>query len=162
MKMKLNLFVLAIFVSGLVFSQKTKVEFVITYTQPYCGGARPSEEIQKEAEKPKPYAGMTLVVVNEKNKIDSLKTDDRGTFRKNLKKGTYKVYEAWRYNLYTPNNQQIELFDKTCLINEWQKPVLQIKVERKTFNLTILNPIQNFCDWQLPCLKDELVPPGRQ
>lgn len=143
-------------------AQRTRVEFPVTFTKPYCGGARPDEEMQKKAETPVPYANMTLIYFDEKKKIDSVKTNAAGIFRKKLRKGNYQLFESWRYNLYTPGSKDITSFDRNCLLAEWQKPFATLRVERKQFKLVILTPITEFCEWQVPCLKDTEIPPGRQ
>jgi hypothetical protein len=141
-------------------AQKAKVSFPITYTQPYCGGARPSEEQIKASETPRPYANAAFVILHENGKVDSAKTDKDGLLKLKLRAGSYKVCEAWRYRLYTPNNLPISSFDKTCLRNEWEKVAYTLEVSKKKFQVKPLDPITNYCDWALPCLIESgPVPP---
>ena len=60
-----------VFVSTVLFScsQKKLVSTQINYMQPYCGGARPTPEIIADAEKSKPYANKTIVIVSAKGKV---------------------------------------------------------------------------------------------
>jgi hypothetical protein len=144
-------------------AQKVRVTIPVTYTRPYCGGARPTEEMEKEAATPKPLTGTTLIWLSENGKADSVKTDAEGKLKLKLKTGTYKVYEAWRYRLYTPNNLPMESFNKECLRLEWEKYAYLVKVSKRKYTITSVEPIVKTCDWTLPCLTEEvLVPPGRQ
>lgn len=144
-------------------AQKVRVEIPVTYTRPYCGGARPTEEIEKEAATPKPLIGATFIWLSATGKADSVRTDANGKLRLKLKKGNYKIYEAWRYRLYTPNNLPMDDFDKLCLRQEWEKYSFEVTVVKKNYTCVIVNPIVQVCEWSLPCLQAEVpVPPGRQ
>src|SRR5690606_25335664 len=113
-----NVIVCCLF-STAILAQKKKVEILFTYTEPYCGGARPSEEMEQAAAAKQPYANKTIIYRSERGKVDSAQTNELGVLRIRIKKGTYYFYEQWRYNLYTPSDLPIERFDKTCLRAEW-------------------------------------------
>jgi hypothetical protein len=157
--MKFKLLIGFCFCSAVLFSQKKNIKITFTFIQPYCGGARPTEEMQRDAEKEKAYAGKTIVYVSAKGKIDSCRTDENGTVKLRLRKGSYTLYESWRYNLYTPHNLPIESFDRACLVKEWQKPLCTVKVQKKDVKITGLNAIINTCPWRSPCLLDSAQPP---
>jgi hypothetical protein len=135
-------------------AQKKRFDITVTYTQPYCGGARPTEEMTREAEKARPYAKRSLIFVSEKSKVDSAKTDENGFLTLKLKKGTYLFYETWRYYLYTPENLPIEEFDRECLKTEWQKPLCKVSVTKEEVKITGLNAITKFCPWNVPCIRN--------
>ena len=75
------------------FSVSGKVE----YTEPYCGGARPTQEMVAELQKPKPFANLELVIRAgdrhdpEAPGIKLLKTDAQGQFETELPNGTYCI-----------------------------------------------------------------------
>jgi hypothetical protein len=150
MKYNILLFIFLFSLTGL--AQKKKIRLTFEYIKPYCGGARPTEEMTKDAETPKPYAGKTIIYISGKGRIDSAVTDERGTLNLKLKKGYYLMFERWRFNLYTPNDLPIENFDRQCLKTEWEKAICRVKVKRKSTDINALNPIVQFCSWNSPCL----------
>jgi hypothetical protein len=161
--MQLNRLLLLLTLPLSLSAQKVRVEIPVSYTRPYCGGARPTEEMEKEAATPKPLIGATFIWLSEDGRSDSVRTDSEGKLHLKLKKGSYKIYEAWRYRLDTPNNLPIENFDKLCLRAEWEQSTFQVTVTKKKYDYRILQPIVKVCDWSLPCLQGEVpVPPGRQ
>lgn len=146
-----------------LLAQKVRVEISVTCTRPYCGGARPTEEMEKDAATPKPYGGAAFIWRSESGKVDSARTDADGKLHLKLKKGKYKIYEAWRYRLHTPNNLPFESFDKDCLKQEWEKMAFVVTVTKKTYTCVPQQAIVIPCDWSLPCLTEEVpIPPGRQ
>jgi hypothetical protein len=76
-----------------------KVSGTVTATYSYCGGARPSDEMLAELNRPKPMAEKKLFVKagnsNSKNEaiIKSFNTDAYGRFNIELPKGTYCIIE---------------------------------------------------------------------
>jgi len=159
--MKLFIFPLTVLVMTSCVMQKTAVSLQVTYTEQYCGGARPSEELQENAEKNKPYANRTLVFVSQTGKIDSSRTDAQGNLGIKLKKGSYSIFEAWRFNLFTPEDLPIESFDRECLKQEWTQPYGSLLLDKKTMVFKKLNPIIKYCSWRAPCLLQQEIPPGR-
>ncbi len=140
-------------------SQKKLVSTTISFTQQYCGGARPSAEILAEAEKPKAYANKTIVILSSKGKTDSVKTNADGLLKTNLKPGNYKLMEAWRY--YKKANGGIPLsdFDKDCLKEEWKKEIKEIVITKKDVKIFEKNVIIEICPWNLPCILESKRPP---
>src|SRR4051812_22262680 len=102
MRLKTSL-IIFLFSSFACFSQKKSITAKITYTEPYCGGARPTKEIEAEAKKEKPYAKKTIILVSSEGKIDSIKTNSSGIIKYKLKPGNYKLFESWRYYKTSPN-----------------------------------------------------------
>jgi len=143
-------------------AQTQIVEMRLTYKEPYCGGARPTPEILEELAKPRPYAGKTLIFVNQKNKVDSVKTDNEGTFSYQVKPGKYRVYEAWRFYRKTPDGTNHSNYDKECLKKEWSKALYEIVVDGKNIKKTELCSISVQCPWNQPCMKESAMPPRPQ
>lgn len=148
------------FLLGLSLSacaQKKTVLLTVKYTQPYCGGARPTPEMVKAASEPKVYANKILVFISDKGKADSAKTNEKGVLKLKLAMGTYRVYESWRYYKQAPGTDRISLYDGSCLQSEWQKESHKIVVGSKTSTATEINAIIEFCAHNRPCLKEENI-----
>ncbi len=148
-----------VFIFTTACAQKSLVSQKITYIQPYCGGARPTPEMEHEAEKPKSYSGKTIVIVSESGKIDSVKTDKDGSFKRSLKYGKYKLFEAWKYYKTTPDGTAISLFDKACLDLEWKKEFRSISVTKTKTSEEEKYQINLKCPWSVPCLLEQNMPP---
>src|SRR5687768_12514434 len=119
--MRANLFIIsAFFMLGVssCYSQKRNVSLKLSYYTPYCGGARPTKEIEEEARKPKPLSGKTIMLVKDAE-IDSVRTDKNGMMKKKLRNGEYKLLESWRYYHGTPDGSEMSNYDRDCLKNEW-------------------------------------------
>ncbi len=151
-----------LFLSLFLGAQKKTANMELIYHEPYCGGARPTDEILAEAQKPKPYAGRKLILVSKTGKVDTVTTDLNGKLKLKLKKGEYHLFEAWRFYKLTYNGAPVEQFDKTCLIKEWEKATVEISVTRKKTKITFKNELQNYCDWSTPCLLETHMPPLRE
>lgn len=156
---KLNLLLLVL-LPLFVAAQKITVKIEIKHHKAYCGGMRPSEEMEAELSKLKPLANTKFIIVRNKKIVKTLTTDSEGVLSCRLKKGDYKIYEAWRYNLETPNNLDPSSFDKNCLITEWEKVYGNLHVEKRNTAFFENYAIYLPCDWQLPCLTTEIpIPP---
>lgn len=149
-----NAFVGLLLLAGPVFSQKRNVIVTLTCTYPYCGGARPTEEMMADAQKPKPYAEKLVVVVSKTGKVDSAKTDKSGVLKLKLKAGTYMLCESWRFRKSGPQNEPLSSFDTECLKTEWSKTITTFTVGKKAVVVKDVAPIEFQCNWRLPCLKD--------
>jgi hypothetical protein len=151
-----------LFLSLLLGAQKRKVTIELNYTEPYCGGARPTDEILEEAQKPKPYAGRKMILVSKTGKADTLITDAKGRVSAKLNKGQYALFEPWRYYKSTFSGAPANQFDPACLKAEWEKATVEIKITGKKPNIVFKNELQNYCDWALPCLLEIHAPPMRE
>ena len=151
-----------LFLNILCFSQKKKVSVKITQMEPYCGGARPTKEIQEQAQTPKPYNNKTIIVISESGKVDSAKTNSLGILKLKLKPGKYKLFEAWRYNKRIPAGFSVKDADLSCLKEEWQKEAFSITVDSKKTDITSKNAIIIYCPWTIPCLIESARPPVPQ
>jgi hypothetical protein len=143
-------------------AQKKTISSKITCIQPYCGGARPTPQMEADAQKPKPYASKMIIIVSDKGKVDSAKTDASGLLKKKLDQGTYKLFETWRYYKSTPNGEDVSHFDKACLEEEWKKEFRKISINKNKIVEESVNEINMKCDWSQPCQLDQFKPPRRQ
>ncbi|MBL7912311.1 MAG: carboxypeptidase regulatory-like domain-containing protein [Bacteroidia bacterium] len=159
---KKNLFLLILGCALFSCSQKKLVSTTITFMQPYCGGARPTPEIQADALKAKPYSNRTIVAVSSKGRVDSAKTNADGTFKINLKPGTYKLFEAWRYYKKATAGLAVSDFDKECIKAEWKKEIKEVIVSKMEVKINDKNEIIEVCPWNLPCILESHKPPAHE
>lgn len=144
------------------------VSFNVTYTQPYCGGAKPTPEIIEESNQSKPYANFKLFFVNKRGRLDSAITDDKGILKISLKNGTYKLMEGWKLKKGTPNGQPLSDYSLECLKTEWGKSLQTISVVKGKVVATKTNPqplkihLDLPCDYAVPCLEVKHIPPMRE
>lgn len=143
-------------------AQKKSVTLELSYLEPYCGGARPSDEIIAEAQKPKPYAGKKLILLSASGKADTLVTDAKGKLKVKLKRGDYTLVEIWRYYKKSCNGAPLEHFDADCLKVEWAKTIALISVGKKKTKISFTGELTNYCEWNIPCLLEAYAPPVRE
>ncbi|MBL7917188.1 MAG: hypothetical protein JNM96_02250 [Bacteroidia bacterium] len=163
--MKFNLkYLVTLILCGFLFEscKQVKQTVSLTYIQPYCGGARPTEEMEKDAATPKPYATKKITLVSESGKIFNLETDEKGNLNLKLKDGIYKMYEPWRFNKGTPDGTEFKRFDNNCLNQEWNKEFSVLEVKGNTAKLKEVYTIYNYCDFNLPCILESQKPPMRE
>jgi hypothetical protein len=147
----IKLFTASIFFFSIAANaQKVPVKIKFTHTKPYCGGARPSEAMQQDAMKLRPYAGKKMIAVSDK-KTDSCITDKKGVWSKKLPPGEYKFYTSWQYHHAGPQGKPVKLFNKDCLKEEWDKPVFVYTVKAGETKTAAAPEIRMRCDHQLPC-----------
>ena len=140
-------------------AQKKLIEVSVLCTQAYCGGARPTDEMLAEIQKPKPYANKKMYLISEKGKKIAVKTNSDGNFKAKVTHGNYKLMEFWRIKKLSPNGAALANFDKDCLKPEWEKEVMLIRVTKEKIDFELKNEIALYCDWAFPCLKDAHMPP---
>ncbi|MEO5643089.1 MAG: hypothetical protein ABIQ40_12240 [Bacteroidia bacterium] len=70
----------------------TVSEGIVYCTLPYCGGARPSEEIVAEKKKSILLTNSTLMMKNKKGVEYLVTTNDKGIFRSGIPAGQYDIY----------------------------------------------------------------------
>lgn len=136
---------------------QTKVNIQILQKQVYCGGARPNPEILAQFEKPIPFANKKLVIVSANGKTCTASTNNNGYLKIKLKAGSYKVYEAWRYNKQTPDGTDKKNFDTECLKLAWEKVDITIDVQKKTQNIKV-DIDEAYCQHTIPCLLNPQYP----
>jgi len=150
-----------IFSYNLCDAQK-KHTLSITYIQPYCGGARPTEEMELEAQTSKPFEGMRVVLFGNGRKAKVLKTGLGGKLILKLKNGEYKLMEYWRYAKLGPNGQAAGVFDPLCLEQEWKKEFIRLVVKDGKMEVTEMYQLSMFCPHTMPCVLDVNLPPMRE
>lgn len=84
---KIAVLILSIFSASLFAQAKARVH--VTYTNSYCGGARPTPEIEQEVKVPLEFTKATLLLVGKRKK--KVKTDGSARFTASLKPGKYQV-----------------------------------------------------------------------
>lgn len=142
------------FTSG--FSQTKKVCVKIAQFIPYCGGARPSPEMEAKLKIATPYANKKLIYVSENNKIDTITTDKNGYLKTKLAQGKYNFFEPWKYYKQIPNGEPESNIKMDCLAIEWAKPDLVITVAKT--NTVVNNLIYPACPYRFPCLISKHLP----
>lgn len=155
--MKINIILLFCLISLAAFPQK-KVKLNFSYTKPYCGGAKPTPEMEAESQIIHPYANRTIVFVSAKGKVDSIKTDEKGNISVKLYKGSYKFFESWKYYKKTPNGQPTNLFDLNCLNAQYKIEIVGVIVSRKLIQINIVYDLIERCPWQMECLLEKIMP----
>lgn len=160
--LKISLIITLLSSALLSYSQKKLVETQINFMQPYCGGARPSPEMLADAQKHKPYSNRTIIIVSSKGKVDSVKTNDSGLLKANLKIGKYKLFETWRYYKKATGGMLVSDFDKACLKTEWKKEIKEITITASETKVAEKNEIVEVCPWNLPCILESHKPPARE
>jgi len=78
------------------FLAQNKVKVHVTYTNSYCGGARPTPEIELAAKTPRNLHDVHLVIKGKKH--FKIVTDSTGSFKLPLKPGKYKVFMSYHKN----------------------------------------------------------------
>jgi hypothetical protein len=152
MQLKISLLLFTLVLAHISVAQTLPVSFTVTVLKPYCGGARPTPEMEELAQTPQPYAEKTILLVNSKGKCVKLKTNAEGVVSCSLKTGDYKLWETWRRCKKTPNGSSKNKFDKACLKEEWTKEFANLTVSASSSELIITNGIVEYCDFAIPCV----------
>ena len=154
--MKKTILILAILSFTTGFSQTKKVCVKIEQFIPYCGGARPTHEIEAKLKIATPYANKKLIYVSENNKVDTITTDKNGCLKTKLPQGKYNFFEPWKYYKQIPNGETESNIKMDCIAAEWAKADLIIIVAKK--NTIVNNLIYPACAYRFPCLINKHLP----
>jgi hypothetical protein len=116
---------------------------------PYCGGARPTEQMEEYARTPHAFEGKKFYIRKGKLNtvkakiIDSFISDAQGNFMIKLPKGIYSIILAEQKNalnvaLY---NTKYQAADAACLQKWWRTPyyVLVVKSVNKPIDFLFTN-----------------------
>lgn len=145
------------------------VELRITQTSNWCGGARPSEDMERELRTPKPYTNYALFIRRDSNiltkpALHTLITNEKGIAKVRLSPGRYTVvnvdkkddstYRATRekYKLETPNTGAI---DTNCYNFFMSHPDFVIHIPRnpRYRNKIVEHNYHINCNWSgAPCV----------
>jgi hypothetical protein len=134
-----------------------KVSGIVTATYSYCGGARPSDEMLAELNRPKPLADKKLFIKtgssNSKSNsaIKEFTTDADGHFTIALEKGTYCIVEENKSaSMIIPASDANHKWDVNCLTKEYERCDFQLNINKQPDSISI-----NFlipCEWNKPCV----------
>lgn len=118
-------------ISSFTLFAQQKVKIHVTFTNQYCGGAAPTDEILESYNKPQNLSDFIILIEGKKH--FKVKTDSTGTVKVALKAGIYKVYLTKKTNekLYTNYNPGCE----KMLHNPYGK--LQIESVKKEYELNL-------------------------
>ena len=139
-------------------STKKWTSVQVEFYQDYCGGARPSEDMIAEYEKPKILANEELYLISESDKALKIKTDEQGLLKAKLSEGKYRVMEAWRYKKATPDHSAPTNYNGACLSEEWKKVAMELQVKGGALTATTTHAIKKNCAWDMPCMLEEKKP----
>jgi len=143
-------------------SQSVIVNRKISGIVPYCGGARPTKEMQEQAQRPHPLRNYLLVLVDAKGRTDTVRTNADGQLVKKLRQGQYTLFEPWRYYRRTPGGEPLNIYNDSCLKEEWKKEYAILIVRKKKIEVKGGTEITTFCPWSMPCLLESEMPPRRE
>jgi len=136
--MRLFLLVAFIFLQLNLFSQQ-KVKVRVTYTNSYCGGARPTDEVLQKYNAPQPLSDYKIKLLCKKNNV--VKTDSSGSFIHKLNVGKYLIF------LTEEKNKTLFLNYSSDCIKMTQTPYGELIVEKgKTEYLVNLHFPCNPCE----------------
>ena len=109
----------AFLILGIIFfahscaQSKKTVLFKISYSNKYCGGARPNPELLEKEKESYPLINSHVKLVvksqNRKKKIHNLKLDENGVGKASLFEATYEIYLSKKFGKqmqkcnYNPN-----------------------------------------------------------
>ena len=156
--MKKIIFTILILQTVITNAQKIAVKYEMLQLRPYCGGARPPKEVEEQAKIPQAYSNMLLIYKSDKGKVDSVKTNEKGFLILNLKAGTYKFFEPWKFHKKTPDGANISIYNKTCIESEWKKEDLKITIGTKGNPIIKNNISTSKCFWDNDCLIQKQMP----
>lgn len=144
---------------------KVNVEGKLTFTESYCQGMRPTEEILAEKKRQKPLVGKKLYIRKGKYNdittpiIAEVITDSAGIFKLNLPKGEYclvnenKKDNSFYMTIIKKHSKKTDFYgevNKECL-DEWLKTpdvIFEVGTTKTSFSYNFHMP----CEWaRTPC-----------
>jgi hypothetical protein len=149
-------------------SAQTKQKIVGVYTEnsAYCGGARPSQEILADLERPIPTANKVLYLkkgssnITKQKKLIKVITNANGQFNFLLAPGKYCIvgsdkidtkYFQLLVTKYSKDSKTYKAIDKKCLTEWLMEPLHSFEVKSSN-NDTIKIHYTKPCDWNsIPC-----------
>jgi hypothetical protein len=144
-----------------VNAQVKSIACNVQVIQPYCGGARPTEQMEQNARTPHAYVGKKFYIRKGKINtckakiIDSFTTDAQGNFIIKLPKGTYSIILAEQKNELNESlyNTKFQKADMACLQKWWSAPyyILMVKAVNKPLDFLFTN--RCYIKSDAPCLQ---------
>ncbi len=145
---------LAFFIStGGIESPGYPVIIKITRTEPYCGGAAPSDEMVKESQKKKiAFSEIFYLIQGSENKegrrvIQKFRMDSSGYYCKKLAPGKYSVINEYSFQKLTIDSSH---YNVDCIKKLWAAPMFRFTVSKSGCD-TILFNINKYCSYNEPC-----------
>lgn len=126
----------------------------------YCGGAAPTEEMERERAKGEAYANSVWYVGKNISNCKKVTADENGQVKLNLEKGKYFVY-----GYYKIDKQQMSEWRKTWKFNE---ECLQELLSKPDFEFEVGAGVDKFefvifkrCSYEgpIPCVINQGAPP---
>ena len=131
-------------------------------TNPYCGGAAPSEEMMRQSTTPKAYPNKKFYVrkgnVNSTlmDTILSFTSDLDGNFNFKLAPGIYSIIQSSQLKELDWKNyksNQYTVVDEKCLQAWWAKPYYLLEVKDKDISdLNFIFRHRCFVPGDIPCI----------
>lgn len=121
---------------------KHAVSIQVFYTESYCMGMQPTEEMLAELAKPKAYPDRELAILKKSGSkqtlVTTVKTNNEGLININLPAGEYSVMDNSKstfYNQIKNDKDNYAISSEACL-KEWlNKPILTFIVTQKAIKL---------------------------
>ena len=148
--------------------KKISVEITATQTSAYCGGVRPSPDILKELQNPKPLMRKRLFIKRGDKNMFSSKifieacTDSSGKIQLMLLPGKYFIVDELKKDTsyyktlirkYSKASKNHSAIEKECLKSWYEQPDMVFEIinsDMKNLNLNFHKP----CDWkEIPCIQ---------
>ena len=145
------------------------VNLTITQTQQWCGGARPTEEMEREFSTPKPYPNCTIYIRKDSNVLNkpilhTLTTNEYGKVSVRLAPGKYTIVNidkkddsVYRSTIYKYQNvtESTGPIDMNCYNIFMAEPDFTIKVPpRATRSIAKRHNYFKHCNWSgAPCVE---------
>jgi hypothetical protein len=142
-----------VFISLFIFSaavisaqDKIQLSIEVTYTNKYCGGAKPTDEVKAQYAKSYPFKNSVLRLENEnagaKSKPIFIKTNAEGVSKTQLAAGTYNVFVTAK------NDKKLKLNLSTSCKKMMAKSYGQITVNKQNLQQIYKIAVQFACN---PC-----------
>ncbi len=138
----------------LVSASYGQFSITLKYQKPKCGGARNIDT--------KPYFLLTnkkWIIQHPNKKIDTIYTNVQGKIKIPNKKGTYYLYEPWKFYHQNPADFPMQLYDKKCLEKEWSNPDFTIIISSNKKYKIIPKYLKIYCPDKHPCLRNDTIIP---
>lgn len=136
-----------------IYSQ-AQVSITLKYKKNKCGGAKNQDTTSYFL-----LANKKWIIEYPTKKIDTIITDVQGKIKLPTQKGTYLLYEPWKYYHTAPSDFPLSLYDKNCLISSYSIPDFTILItSKKKYKIS---PLYFYipCPDKHPCLrKDTIIP----
>lgn len=138
------------------FYLNVKAQFSVTlkYKIPKCGGKKNTDTTAYFL-----LANKKWIVQYPSGKTDTLTTDINGKIKIPPKKGTYLIFEPWKYYKQFPPYFPEQFYNKQCIADWWKIPDFTIRVlSNKKYKLTPPYLI-TYCPDKHPCLRTDTIIP---